>query len=289
MLKALSIKDLELELTENEVRITSDKSKTKIRLVTMPTTKFEEVCDIPDAPTQALKCDAGAFLAGIRTCLRSVSTDTSIPDQLGVTILPNDTGCVLYATNGQTLTRSIVKFKGESPFTHRAILSSLFCKQLLELADAGKPLKLHVAKDHAIFVDDKGTVLFGLLVESEKPLPYTGVFNQHYKRDRDGELVPIASKLGNIVERACVIAAAEAIAVQTKITVKNGIAKFHTSSRLGDVNDELKLVDGHPDTELLVDPKHLRAGIGDFDKMLITERCFVMANQTAFYLTAGKG
>lgn len=284
VMKAAGAKEVTFDLTEKELKIRA--AKARMSLVVMPPDQFAEMCNIPDPPDKVLECSAQLFLAGIETCLRSISGDTSIPDQLGVTIIPGEKGVFLYSTNHKTFSRAYVPFHGPVPFKSRAIFSALFCKQLLQLALPKKKMKMRIDKDSAIFAGG-GAILFGALVDSPKPIRYHEIFGQHYDNARDGKLVPIPSKLVKILERACVYHEGDGSGVQTHIKVKAGLATFYTESRLGKITDELQLVKGHPDCELSVDARHVRAGCADFDRMLITERSFIMANQTAFYLIAG--
>lgn len=286
MMQAAGAKEVDFDVGETAVKIKSGKSR--INLVTMDPDAFKSQCSIPATPEEEMTCKTSDFLNGLRACLRSVSGDTSIPDQLGVTLIAKEGGLQMFATNGQTLSFAFVKFKGKVPIKDRCILSTLFCKQVLELADDTKKLRLAIDNDRAVLATDQGT-LFGILITSEKPLPYPAVFAQHYKKDRDGELFPLATKLRGVLDRACVIASGESIAIQTRVVVKAGLATFTTESQLGKIKDTMQLVAGHPDAEIDIDPKQARAGCEDFDSLLITDRCFVMANRTAFYLIAGKG
>lgn len=284
LLKAASAKDVGLELSEKQLLVKAASSRFK--LSTLAPDEFADVFKMPVEPAEPLRLDGGAFRRAVDTCMRSVSMDSSVPDQLGVTMIPSEKRLTFFATSGLTMSRADVSCKGDNPFKKRAILPALFCKQLLQLSD-GKQMRLDVDKEHAIFAGKGGALLFGALIESEHPLPFKKEFEQQHPVENDDKLVPVASKLERILERACIVRGDEQ-GGQTTIEVEKGVAKFFTRSRLGEVRDQMQLTDGHPNVRINVDPKWVKAGCGDFDRMLITRECFVMANDTAYYLISGK-
>jgi DNA polymerase-3 subunit beta len=287
LLKASPAKEVTFEGGKKELSIKAASSR--FHLATMPSSDFADVFQMPPRPdeTRALDAKAKDFIACLSSCMRSVSTDTSIPDQLGITLMPGNGHLAFYASNGVTLSRAELRLKkGDTQFPRRAILPSLFCKQVLALSD-GKPIRLDVTKKHAMFAAPGNVSLFGSLVVSEQPLPYDQTFNHLHPADEDDRMVPIVPKLARILERACIVASDN---TRTWITVEDDRAKFATESAMGHrVYDTLELPKGHPKVTLDIEPKWVRLGCEDFDRMLITRRAFIMANDTAYYLVSGKG
>lgn len=284
LLKASGAKTIEFEGSPHEegdmLQVLG--ASMKIKLPALPASAFN--FKMPKPPEDVLSIDGEKFVAAIDTCLRSVASETTTPDYAGITLLPQDDGLNVFGANGLTLSRAIVKYKGDG--WARSILPPAFCKQLTVLAKDQKKIKFRLGKERAMFADDKGTIMYGQLIDTEKPLPMINVFESHLKPG--AALVPIPSKLVAVLERACIVSAGETTPIRTKIEVKERVARFKTSSRFGEVRDRMDVSGGQPDVVLEIDPKPVRAGCGDFNKMLITKSCFVMANETAYYMISGR-
>jgi hypothetical protein len=227
-----------------------------------------------DQLTDAIKC-----------CLRSVTDDTSVPDQLGVTVIPEGDDLRLFSTNSATLTHC--RIKAPLKLNRRVVLSQQFCEQLVKL-DIDN---LELRDDHAI-AHGSDVTLFGKFINVPKPLPFPDILEQHIPNKVLGQLYPVPTKLKGILERACIIADAPDVQTPTKIAVKDGamiftsIGKFESTK----LDDKLTLEDGaekQSELTIKVQAKHIKAGYGDFKKMVITDSCFVMAdNANKVYMVA---
>jgi hypothetical protein len=288
LLKAAGAKEVEIEMDSENLLIRG--AATRVKLPTMGSDAFSFVA--PKPPTERLRVDGKALVAAMRACLRSISSEASRPDQLGVTIMPEDgpiTHYYLWATDGKTLTRAAVKFKG-APFPKRVCLPKAFCKHFVDLYDEGT---LYSSIEDDVLVlswgdGNKAVTMSGSFIQADKPMPYRDVFARYVKPDSKQTFVPVAPRLARILGRACIVAQGDVAAIRTRIVVRSGTAKFYTKSKVGEVRDSMGLANGHPDVEIEVDPKAFSAGCGDFDRMVITEDCVSMANEFAYYLISGK-
>lgn len=287
LLKALSAKEVEFDDDGKQWSLKT--ASTRVKLATMDADQFHDVHQMPPAPKGVLGCDPDRFLAAIDLCLRSVSGDTSVPDQLGITIIPGNDHVAFYGTNNQTLSRAEIPLRGNIPLPRRSILPSLFCRELLALAPKKEKLHLWINQKFALYARPDGVKLTGNLIESEKPLAFGEIFDDYHPPANDDKLVPIAEKLANVIERACIVATSENKSVRTRVTVDRGAASFVTKTPLHEIRDRMDLPTKHPDVEIDIDPKWVKVGLGDFDHMLITRKAFVMANKVGYYLVSGKG
>jgi len=105
LLKASQAPKLELEYKPADSEVLFKLGSSRVRLAVLPPADF--VFDMPalEDDANALKSTRKALVAGIAACLASVGNDTSMPEQLGVSILPGDDELHLFATNNATLSR----------------------------------------------------------------------------------------------------------------------------------------------------------------------------------------
>lgn len=233
----------------------------------------------------ALPIDINQFLEAVELCARSLKEDTSMPDSLGITLAYNDKGIDLYATNDATISYARVKTKQEMK-DFRVVISGPFCRAMLSLAklDGSKHLEIH--KDYSLF-ECGDNILFGRLVDVQRPLDFDAVIEQSFPQSAEKNLVSIPTKLELILDRAIVITESKQDRPKTSIEIKDGIAKFFSQSiDRGEVRDSMQVEAHHPEVSVSVDPRLFKNGYGAFDRFLLTERCLVMAKGSNLYLVS---
>jgi DNA polymerase III sliding clamp (beta) subunit (PCNA family) len=288
LLEASWAKQLDFSTGKNEVNIRAAKAEIKLPLL-----PFEDTTAVFQMPRlkadDKLPVNTETFLAAIESCMRSVDADTSVPDQLGITIIPMEDNLHLYSTNGMTLSRAIVPIDKECPIKKRVVLSKLFCEQMLSLCGKDKAVVLEIHNDYALLMNTNGVMLFGRLIEVDKPLNFTGVIDQYLTKGYEKRLTPIPNAFPNAIDRAAIISNTNLGPGITSFTVKEGGRQLLmvTKSERGEVEDSLKY-EGSEDTQYKGDPKRIRAGIGAFDTMLITPKCFVFSKENMIYMVSSK-
>lgn len=286
ILQASRAKEVEFAPAEQEVQVRAGSSRLKLPL--LPIEKFPFEMPEPAKEAETLPVSSAEFVEAVEGCLRSVSRDTSVPDQLGVTVVPGKKNLLLYATNGASMTRAPVAFKSERrPLARRVVLPSLFCEQLVRLARQEKSVKLVVAEDHVLLSTSGGVRLYGKLVEIDRPLDFAGKIKEITPEDAAERSALIPGGLARVLERALIIADPTGERVRTQISVKDGVALFVTKSGRGEMRDRLKL-DGHPDVVVSVDVQWVKLGCG-FEKILLTEGAVIMRRGRELYLVATSG
>lgn len=242
---------------------------------------------LPEFPKKGAPLPAGDLAPAIKSCLRSVSPDTSVPDQLGVTLIPGKKGIDLYSINGASMSREFVP--GLS-LPQRVVLSAPFCEQLVQLAgpDDSKAA-LVIAEDHALLRTAAGVRLFGKFVDVPRPLEFELLFAEVVPADLDrvsAEMPPkTLEALRAAIERALIIADPSGERVYTRLVVKNEILNLHTKSGRGSLVDRVRLA-GHPDVDVQVDAQWIKVGCAEFNRMLITEGAVIFGSGRALYLVA---
>jgi DNA polymerase III sliding clamp (beta) subunit (PCNA family) len=290
LLKASKAKDVELLAAENELQIKAASSRFKLPVLSPKSFVFE----IPKPTERVLPVPIKQFTAALDGCLRSVTADTSVPDQMGVTLLVEGSDLLLFSTNDATLSFSRLKMSGVAPFKSRVTLPTLFCQQVVALSKALKDVKLEVHDDHAMLTSNRGVVCFGKLIHVEKPVDFGAMAQQSLPKGLDKKLRPIPSKLRLVIERAIVVTASPVEQVMSKISVRDGRMRFVSKSGKGEVVDSVQVDQDEASIEL--DPKTLKIGFNAFydqdehgnGQMLLTDSCFIMARGHDHYLIASQ-
>jgi len=285
LLKNSKAKEVELSLTGNELLIKAASSR--LKLPVLPPSDF--VFDIPAMKTPS-SIPIKGFIDGVKGCLRSVSTDTSAPDQLGITLIPNEGKLLqLFSWNGATISTTNVKIPEMLPFK-RAVLSGLFCQQMVNIAASGKDAKIEVDQEHSLFACG-GVTLYGRPIAIDKPMPFVTTVQAELPKHFTKSIVSIPTKLKLILERAIIVTDSATEQTTTSVSVKEGRMKFTSKSGRGEVTDTILVEAGQKDATIDIHCRHIKAGYGAFDKMLVTETCFIMTKDdgNSLYLIAAVG
>lgn len=292
LLKASRAESVEFSSDGKDVVVVKAASS-KIRLAMLPISRWEGMFEMPEFhKDEEMSTTPSEFMRAVENCLRSVSQDTTHPEHLGVTVIGVGKAIELYSTNQTTISHSYLPLKGNQ-LKGRAIMSTHFCKQMIAIADSdakGTRLEIHISSDrnYSLFGGKNGVKLWGKLVDYKKPFDFIGLLAKFFPKEYEKKLVTIPTKLELILERAVVVASIPVDRVRTEIEVKNGKAVFYTESKVSAVTDTCDLKD-HPDVKVCFDPKLVKQGYGNFDKMLVTNSAFIMASDDHIYMVAAEG
>jgi DNA polymerase III sliding clamp (beta) subunit (PCNA family) len=270
------------KLPEGQLLIKAASSKLKLPFLPEENTKIFEMPK-PN-PQELLPVDMNTFLEAVEACMRSLKEDTSMPDSLGITFAFGNGVLKLYATNDATISHASIKLRQDVK-EGRFVLSGNFCRQMIALAKLADKRHIEIADDYSLF-QCGDTILFGRLVDVQRPLDFDNVISQAFPKSIHNQLVAIPSKLHLMLERAVIITESKTERSKTAITVKDGIAKFLSQSEKGEVRDQVQLEDMQPDVSVTIDPRLFKAGYGGFDRMALTEQCLIMTKGSSLYLVS---
>jgi DNA polymerase III sliding clamp (beta) subunit (PCNA family) len=233
------------------------------------------IFEMPKADKEhALQVDIVKFLAALSLVMRSSKENIMKPEYLGVTVQVTGQDLSLFATCGATLSFAWTHVAGDSD-DFKVVLSPSFCKQMLSISKLEGEKHLEIHGDYSLF-QCGDVVLFGRLVEVQKPLDFDGVIDSVFPKEMEKDLVSIPSKLELILDRSIVVADKKAV---MEIQVENGKASFFSKSDKGEVRDNLTMEEHHPDVSVNIDPRLFRHGYGFHTKMLLTEKGLVMVDK----------
>lgn len=276
-------KEITFEPSDNELNIKAGNSR--FLLPILPKDAF--VFDMPKQSKDASSM-SGDFYRHISNCLESCGTDSTVPEQLGVTLIPNDSSLEMFATNNATVTYA--KISGKPSLGDRIILSTEFCKQMLTITKSNNDAKLSISNDHALLTTPSGVSLFGKLINAEKPLDFSAMMKFHLPTDVRDKAIEMNASLRNklklMIERAIIITNANMEQVRTEIIIENDKIKFFSKSSRGEVTDTTT-ADGLPDVTISLDCSHLKGMIDGYDKILFTKKCVILTKPDAVFMVAG--
>ena len=272
----------ECEFVPEKDQLLIKAASSRFKLASLPRDAFK-IFTMPKMSDDALAFPA-EFFDAVSTCLQSTGSDPSLPEQLGVTLIPDGETLFLFSTNNRTITREQIKIKKAIKLKDgRVTIPTDFCKEMVSIAK-DEPVKLEVHDDHVLLSSKSGASLFGRLVEVDKPLDFHAVVEKHMPIKARTMAVEIPSKLAGMIERAVIITEAAAEQTWTAITVADHRMKFFSKSSRGTVTDEVLIGATQPEIELAVDCKNINIGYGHYDRMLASTGCFVMMKGTSLYL-----
>lgn len=282
LLNASRAKEVEFVASKEALEVKAASSKFKLPYLSA---KAFDIFKMPDPSDGALPVDIKEFIEAIDSCMKSLKEDTSMPDSLGITLVYNNKGIDLYATNDATISHARIKTKADLKKGFRVVISGNFCRQMLSLAKLSGDKHLEVHDDFSLFVCGDN-LLFGRLVDVARPLDFDSVIQQSFPKEAAADLVTIPSKLELILDRAVIITESKQERPKTDIVIKDGRASFFSKSENGEVRDSMQVEPNHPEVEVSIDPRLFRAGYGAYDKMLLTEQCLIMSKGSSLYLVS---
>jgi len=291
LVSASKAKEVELKHEENVLQVKMGGSKLKLNMLEMEKFIFE--MPAPDPKYLLFQPDKSRiFLDAIRSCLRSTSTDTSAPERIGVTLIPKGKELKLFSTDNATLSHEVVMTAKEPKF-FRVILSSIFCEQLIAIADKAEKVQVEVHDDFSLATFDDRIALFGNLIQdADKPFDFQRILDNRIPANYTKN-VPIPSRMELALERALVITKSKIEEVDSEFSIKDGVLTIYSKSKTyGDITDRIKLEGDHPDVRIKVHCKYLKKDFSFFKSMFVTKDCWIMLRSVkdgtgSTYLIAG--
>jgi hypothetical protein len=287
LLRKLRAEEVDFIPSDKYLQIRAE--STKITLDLMPPSAFRH--EQPTPTGRSLRISIDDFAKGIAICMNSVSNDTTDLNRLGVTVIAKDKLLLLFSTNGKSISNAKVKLSGLATFK-RVVISGDFCRQFLALTKHDDDGKLEINEKYSLYATPQGTVLYGWNIKVKQPYRYEEVFQDYFPSHMRDQLVPIPSRLKGILKRALLVTDFPHDKTLTTVTVRDGRVsgrvRFVSKSGSRDVEMiDFMNIEGSPtNAAIVLDCKHLMVAIDRFDKMLITDACFVMAKGDMVYLVA---
>jgi DNA polymerase III sliding clamp (beta) subunit (PCNA family) len=252
---------------------------------TMPTMKKDETPSISGD-------DIAPFLDAMSFAIQCVASEATVPEQLGVTLLPGAGGAntdktpSMWSTNEKALFYTKIR---TNKAIKRMILSEEFCKQMLNLRNESEKPALYFRDDAAIFKAGD-TTLFGKLIHAEQPLDFEDALSRHFPDlNKKPKLSEVPIKMKNIIERACIIVGSNG--GNTEAMVKDHQVHFRSYDQRTDqaVADVMKIGNGQPDLAIKFSPVVAKIALdNDLDKIRLTKSCVIFTKDDLVLLVTAK-
>lgn len=272
LLGSLVAEDIGLSLKEGTLHVKAGKSNFKVP--TLPPAAFIFKAKGHGA-SETFKADED-FLRAVESCLISTGVDPTHPAQMGLTLVRDDDYYTLYSTDNVTMSQyELGEDLGLAGAVDESgiIMPTEFCRQLVALS---RGLNQHAdvtVHEAAVMAQFDGALLFGKLIQSEKPLDFAGVFEKMVGKKADGAVLPPA--WDSTFTRACAVVNPQHPV--TSVSVEEGVMLVESKSALGEVKDELEFE--HDDIEakeFLVDPAHVLRASKVCSHVAFRPQCVVM-------------
>lgn len=247
-LSSFNADTVSIDLNENnEVKVSSGRSHVKMVSMqsksfplVMPSGKKGQVVDIDDD-----------FITGVRALLPAVGNNPSAPASLGITIELDGAAVMLYATDGNTITRyhwaNAEGLKVELEQENPVLLPTKFCEQLVSLYKANPKcdaaLSFHSGSVTCEFFDDDGLAakLFTKTMSDLALFNYAELLAKYVKQSEVEKITfPIPDGLDSAIDRACLVLTSNVDKV-AKLTPTDDGFKLYTVGELGEASDSVEV------------------------------------------------
>lgn len=271
LMRQSKAKELDVEVMKNMVIMKAGRVQMKFPMLSLKTDfsdlyKMFTKYDFEHAPKVQLR--AGVIDALERSLL-SAGMDSSIPDQLGVTIINKDGKLNFYSTNSKMLSWSTIKSPDKYKIG-RLVVPHTFTRELLKLSTKHSGGILSFTDQWVMAQFKDGVRIYSSLVNVERPLDWDKIIARNLDTGYDRLFVDIPKKLGDAIKRACILATSVPEIRPTKVMVKNGNMILVTRTAVGQVRDRIRLGSDHSDITSYLNPTLIEESISYTDKFAIT-------------------
>jgi DNA polymerase III sliding clamp (beta) subunit (PCNA family) len=207
----------------------------------------------PEVPDSAFFKIGDDMLKVIDTHLISVSADTTVADQLGLTLQQADDEIDLYTTDSKSITWSAIKRPKGVSFQDRVTVPATFCEQLLKICAKGGMMHINADKNFVVAYNDKGVRLWSRLIEVRDPKDFRRIVSNEVPKGGVKAAFPMPQRLKLALERALVVLTGTKDQAITFIA-DGDILRLFTKNDTAECKDALDVDGVHPNVEARIDP-----------------------------------
>lgn len=273
MLRASAAKNVDMQASSNGLKIKAGKYTN----ITLPMMGIEGSFQMPSPakPENTIAAEPTKFFKAIDDCLQSVKQYSTLPDMLGITLIPSSGRASLYSTDDNTLSHATFKIK--KPVKNRIILSADFCREMLRLQANAEHIALEIRDDYAMF-SAGSHLLYGKLLQTNNPLKYDQILDRVKVAHTDKSMCEKPKGMDGVLDRAILITDIAGREIPTKLTIDANKARFESDSERGRVVDNLEFT--HSNISVGIKPKLWRKLYDRYEKFKVTGNAVVMTHST---------
>lgn len=273
-------KFVEITTEESGTEALLKASRAKLKLALLDADKA--VWEYPSVKKDKFFSLTPEFMEALGDVLIAAGQDTSIPDQLGVTLSLDEDGLTLYATDANSIASASIEIpKGYDE--EYLVIPTPFCEQLIRLCT--EEPRMAIVKEGVVAECKPGIGVYSRLVDVPEPADFAGQLSRALPKGFIKKAVPIPPVLRLAVERALVVLDGK-IAEPIKFFVKDGVLNLEADSPLGELRDSIQLEKEHEDVSIRVDPALIKRGLEKCDEMFVADSCLAMLGRKGNFVYA---
>lgn len=269
LLENSKAKDVNVEFGEDGVaKVTAGGAKFKLALLDYKRAVWQ-FPRLGASPTDLLS----GFLPAIEKVLPTVGVDTSVPDQLGVTVVSDEQWMDFYTTDSKTVTWSSLSLTQGSNFPSRFVLPTTFCEQLLRLCKDGG--EMAVTTNDVVAQSKSGVRLYTRLVDVPRPVDFDAAISGLLKEGYRKLAAEIPLRLELALERALIMLQGlpnEAI----EFKVGDGVLELYAKTPNGEIKDTMSLEHAFEPCTVRIDPALVKRALSNSKTFFLMPKCAVM-------------
>lgn len=253
---------------------------TKLKLTLLPLD--DAVHKVPDIGGSRAAKLSEQFFEGLKAVMTSISAGALLPDHMGVSVVERGGKLHLYSTDAKTMSHFVVGDMRGWPLksNQRVILPTAFVECLSALGD--DKTTLSVSSDDVVAKTGAGVVLFGRLVESQKPVDFDGVM----ERAADGvDMVDMPNKLRLMLERAAVMLEGKQDQV-VEVRLDSKELRVAASTYFGDLVDKAEVEGVKKELTLRMNPDFVKRAYPLCDKIGLGKEAMILEGPRFTYVAA---
>lgn len=235
---------------------------------------------LPKQTGKPLPIDMKSLVDGVKHCMRSIGSQPSAPESMGVTFENTKNELFLYGTTDTALSKAVVPIKGKVSFD-RLTIHRKFCELLIGLSKDGHKLQMELTDEHALLIT-KNFSVFGRIMGTDKPIDFERQIAESLNGGND-EGSPIPGRLPQMLKRSMILASNDKVSLAVKPGKRGQLLTIHAQSDMGQLRDSIPF--DHPDVSVVVNPNDIQAGC-DLSTISISDNGIVMRSKGKTYVVA---
>lgn len=267
------------------VEILQEEDKLSMKMGrTRPTLAIDDInhaCwSMPKPKGKPLPIDMETLIDGVKHCMRSIGSQPSAPESMGVTFENAKNSLSLYGTTDTALSKAEVPLKGKVSFD-RLTIHRKFCELLIGLSKDGHKLQMELSDEHALLTT-KNFGVYGRIMGTDKPIDFERQISESLNGGND-KGSPIPERLLLMLKRSMILASNDKVSLAVKPGKRGQLLTIHAQSDIGQLRDSIPF--DHPDVSVIVNPNDIQAGC-DLSTISISDNGIVMRSKGKTYVVA---
>ena len=275
----------DVEITQKKNKILIECGKGSSALPILP--KKEFIFEFPEFDEDFSLVFGKEHLEAISVCLSTVSSDTSHPERMGVTVRLRDIP-VFYSTDGKTITCVEIEVPvSDEPIDEDIILPLEFCQVLSDMSSEyeEQELRFNVKDGYVIASFGKDYMLFSRLVRGISPMDFEKVIAANLEGVDNDHFIEVPEALPRALSRSSFLIDPSERG-RCELMIEDRTLKVLGSSEFGESLEEIPLDTDHPDIKIECYAGLLAKSLEQAESFALKERCTIIFGELHLAIVA---